>query len=130
MCLTYNRFGKFFCSAQGRGATTLCARKKSTLPPALSEAYAKAHDTAMWAAVERLLGALPGSASEIDMAKQLSTLPLRLGGLGLRSAERMAPAAYWASWADALHMIDVRTPAAAAVFMDALATGAAPSGAA
>ena len=26
------------------------------------------------------------------------------------------------------HMIDVRTPAAAAVFMDALATGAAPSG--
>ena len=64
-----------------------------TLPPSLSEAYAKAHDTAMWAAVERLLGALPGSASEIDMAKQLSTLPLRLGGLGLRSAERMAPAA-------------------------------------
>ena len=32
------------------------------------------------------------------------------GGLGLRSASRKAPAAFWASWADALHMIDQRLP--------------------
>ena len=42
--------------------------------------------------------------------QQLSTLPMRMGGLGLRSAARCAPAAYWASWADALHMISQRTP--------------------
>ena len=38
---------------------------------------------------------------------------MRMGGLGLRSAERCADAAYWASWADALEMINQRTPAVA-----------------
>ena len=41
---------------------------------------------------------------------QLSTLPMRMGGLGLRSAERLAPVAFWASWADALAMISARNP--------------------
>ena len=36
-----------------------------------------------------------------------------MGGLGLRSATRCAAAAYWASWADALHMVDQRNPAIA-----------------
>ena len=31
-----------------------------------------------------------------------ATLPLRLSGMGLRSACRTSGAAYWASWADAL----------------------------
>ena len=35
---------------------------------------------------------------------------MRLGGLGLRSASRTAPAAYWASWADALPMLSARLP--------------------
>ena len=33
-----------------------------------------------------------------------------MGGLGLRSALRMAPAAFWASWADALPMLQQRLP--------------------
>ena len=37
-------------------------------------------------------------------------MPMRMGGLGLRSATRMSPAPYWASWADALHMISQRLP--------------------
>ena len=32
-----------------------------------------------------------------------ATLPLRLGGLGLRSAFRLRYAAHWASWADCIH---------------------------
>ena len=48
------------------------------------------------------------------MAHQLASLPMRLGGLGLRSAVRMAPAAFWSSWADALHMIHERLPQLAA----------------
>ena len=68
----------------------------------------------MWKSVETLLGGLPGSTQEGDTAKKLSTLPLRLGGLGLRSAERTAPAAYWASWADALAMVNTRAPQVAA----------------
>ena len=35
---------------------------------------------------------------------------MRMGGLGLRSAERCAPAVFWASWADALPMIAKRNP--------------------
>ena len=48
------------------------------------------------------------------MAHNIASLPMRLGGLGLRSAQRMALAAYSASWADALHMIDQRLPVVAA----------------
>ena len=35
-------------------------------------------------------------------------LPMRMGGLGLRSASRMAQSAFWASWADAMPMISER----------------------
>ena len=41
---------------------------------------------------------------------QLASLPMRMGGLGLRSAVRTSPAAFWASWADALSMIQTRLP--------------------
>ena len=37
-------------------------------------------------------------------------LPFREGGLGLRSAARLAPAAYWASWADCLSQVHARAP--------------------
>ena len=37
-------------------------------------------------------------------------MPMRLGRLGLRSAARMAPAAFWASWAKAFPMISKRLP--------------------
>ena len=43
-------------------------------------------------------------------ARQLSSLPLALGGLGLRSAIRSQHAAYWASWADSLPRIRERHP--------------------
>ena len=36
-----------------------------------------------------------------------------MGGLGLRCASRLAPAAYWASWADALPVLHARFPARA-----------------
>ena len=39
------------------------------------------------------------------LARWVAGLPGKLGGLGLRSAERTAPAAYWASVADALPVI-------------------------
>ena len=45
---------------------------------------------------------------------------LRLGGLGLRSAVRVAPAAYWASWADCLAMIRARHPGLANLIVQAL----------
>ena len=49
-----------------------------------------------------------------------ATLPMRLGGLGLRTATRMAPAAFWASWADALPMLSQRLPALTDQIMQSL----------
>ena len=96
-----------------------------TLPPSQSAQYARAHDDGMWATAQRLLGEMPGSTAELGMAKDLASLPMRLGGLGLRSAGRTAPAAYWASWADALPMIQARAPQVADTALAAL-SGAQP----
>ena len=60
--------------------------------------------------MEALLGRIPGSLTQIAMARHITTLPMRMGGLGLRSAVRTAAGAYWASWADALHMLHQRLP--------------------
>ena len=57
--------------------------------------------------------ALSGKPQEVEVAHNIASLLMRLGGLGLRSAQRMAPAVYWAS-GDALHMIDQRLPVVAA----------------
>ena len=38
------------------------------------------------------------------------SLPVRFGGLGLRSAQRTSPGACWASWADVLPMMASRNP--------------------
>ena len=43
-------------------------------------------------------------------ARALSTLPHRLGGLGLRDACRTSEAAYWAAVADALPVLRQRLP--------------------
>ena len=51
------------------------------------------------------------------------TLPVALGGLGLRSARRTSRAAYWASWADCLQMIQERQPEFAAQVVRSLEGG-------
>ena len=77
-------------------------RTLRTLPPSLCGRYAQDHDDGIWATVKALLEQVPGA-----------TLPMRMGGLGLRSATRCAATAYWASWADALAMISQRNPGVA-----------------
>ena len=64
--------------------------------------------------------AASGTEGHVEHAKQVASLLMRLGGLGLRSATRCAAAAYWASWADALHMVDQRNPAVAERVEEAL----------
>ena len=83
-----------------------------TMPPSQSVDYCVAHDAGIWETAKSLLQGVP--RHEEDEARQLSTLPMRMGGLWLRSAARCAPAAYWASWGDALGMIRERTPEVAA----------------
>ena len=62
------------------------------------------------AAMETLLEGLPGIPEQKRWAREIATLPMRLRGLGLRSTRRTSPAAHWASWADALHMVSQRLP--------------------
>ena len=43
--------------------------------------------------MEALLGIIPGDHSEVQMAQTIATLPMRMEGLDMRSAARVAPAA-------------------------------------
>ena len=88
-----------------------CHHFVRTVPPGESRAYAGGHDTGMMETLSR--GGLTGDEQK-HVAQRIATLPMRLGGLGLRSASRMSHAAYWASWADSLQMIAQRLPTVAA----------------
>ena len=59
-----------------------------------------------------------------SVAQASATLPLAMGGLGLRSAERTRWPAYWASWADTLPMIRERHPEVAELIVYYLEGGA------
>ena len=86
-----------------------------TVPPTLAMPYARAHDQALWSCFCTILAATETEGD--DLARQVATLPGAQGGLGLRSAERTAESAYWASWVDALPVLHSKAPdlAAAAV---------------
>ena len=79
-------------------------------PPSQSLRYAQGHDARMQRAMEALLGSIPRDDAQVERARRITTLPLRMGGLGLRSGQRMKPGAFWASWADALPMLQQRLP--------------------
>ena len=63
-----------------------------TVPPLDIAGYAQAHDDAVWETLQACLGGV--ASGEADGARKLATLPASLGGLGLSSAVRTAPAAY------------------------------------
>ena len=90
-----------------------CHHFLRTLPPSQSTNYAIGHDLGMQTAMASLLGEIPGCDDEKEDARRLATLPMRVGGLGLRSATRMAPGAFGASWADVLPMVHERLPTVA-----------------
>ena len=80
-----------------------------TLSPDHSRSFAVSHDANIWNCLSRMLIIGPDDAVQSN-SQAISQLPLRLGGLGLRCATRTAIPAFWASWADSLHMIQQRHP--------------------
>ena len=56
----------------------------------------------------------------------VATLPLALGGLGLRSALRSRQSVYWASWADTLPIVRARHPPTAVSLVEFLTAGVGP----
>ena len=99
-----------------------CHHFLRTMPPSRSSEYAVGHDVGMLHAME----SLPGDARQQEVATQIASLPMRLGGLGIRSASRMAPSAFWASWADALPMLQDRLPSISNQIADVLDGAQAP----
>ena len=106
-----------------RAAGSRCHHLLRTLPPSQTGEYADGHDLGMMQAMESLLGGLTGEVSHRLWAHHLASLPMRLGGLGLRSARRMSQEACWASWADALNMIEQRFPRMAENIVTSLEDG-------
>ena len=81
------------------------------VPPSSVHGYAESHDLAIWTTFCKLLGAEP---LQYDLlARDISSMPARLGSLGLRSASRCSPGAFWVSWANALPVIKSKLPALA-----------------
>ena len=80
-----------------------------TMQPSITEDFAARHDRAIMGRLSEFLGS-DGPPHRDDQALQRAKLPLRLGGLGLRSAEAGRCAAYWASWADTLPTLQDRVP--------------------
>ena len=76
------------------------------LPPSDVSQFAQNHDNCLRACLADIL-AVPVPDGVVAEVVQL---PFREGGLGLRSATRLAPAAYWASGADCLSQVHARAP--------------------
>ena len=74
-----------------------------TLTPSAVSDYARAHDTAIRNAFARIFD-LPEDISHSVPFRSRLEMPVRFGGIGLQSADRIAPSAYWSSWADSLHL--------------------------
>ena len=85
------------------------------VPPVLAEEFAREHDQSLWRCLCRILGIGEGECQ--DSARSAATLPLALGGLGLRSALRTRSSA---SWADCLPLVFKRYPDVVADFVDQL----------
>ena len=67
-------------------AGPLCHHLLRTMAPSHVVGYAAGHDEGMRRAMVSLLGQLPGDREQKSAAQSIATLPMRLGGLGLRSA--------------------------------------------
>ena len=83
--------------------------------PDLTATFAAHHDASLRRCLSQLLGVDPSS-----VYWDLASLPLSLGGLGLRSATVTSRPAYWSSWADCLGMVQQRHPAVSRRIVHAL----------
>ena len=93
----------------------LCAQPRSNYllrvqPPADTGEVAESHDRAIARCLGRLLSGTDEPFELSQLQARRAQLPLRYGGLGLRSAAASRAAAYWASWADAMPVIGERHP--------------------
>ena len=78
--------------------------------PASAREFCDIHDDRMWQCLEAILQT---RFADVEEVRNFGSLPMVLGGIGLRSAARTSKPAYWASWGDSLAMIRRRHPVVA-----------------
>ena len=77
--------------------------------PAAAAQFPESHNGTLWQCLSNILQIDLNQCDEV--VRGVATLPLSMGGLGLRSAVRgVRSPAYWASWADCLSMMQARHP--------------------
>ena len=107
-------------------AEPTCNHVLRNVPFHLCQYLAEWHDNAIWQSLLALFDLEPACVG--DVSWYASSLPIRLGGLGLRSSVRLAPAIHWAAWADIFENLSKRFPVLAAKISAALVNGSnAPS---
>ena len=89
--------------------------------PELVVEFAQRHEARIWQRLCEITGIDEGTV--LASSRQVASLPLSMRGLELRSAQRTSVAAHWASWADAVGMIQNRHPTVAATIVRALENG-------
>ena len=105
-------------------ASTRANHARRTIPPSLVAPYAAAHDAAIRGTLQACM--CERAADAECPTRAVAMLPASLGGLGLHSAVRTAPGAYWAAWADALAVLQLRCPAFADSCTQSLAAASGP----
>ena len=90
-----------------------CARGRANyilrvIRPKMVVRFATGHNNGLW---QCLCTILPPAVRADPSAQALATLPLSMGGCGLRDALRTNKPAFWASGADCLSMLRARHPA-------------------
>ena len=86
--------------------------------PDLARHFAQAHDEGLWGCLCAIVSV--GKDQCDPLARDAASLPLSMGGLGLRSAVRTSNSAFWASWAGSLPMVRERHLEVADMIIDAL----------
>jgi len=88
-----------------------------TVPPSLMHSTGQNHDRAIKSVFQVLFSLGDEETWNTQLHRvsaptcmQQASLPLRLAGCGLRDSVRTSSAAYWASWADSLEVINARFP--------------------
>ena len=104
-------------------ASPRCNYLLRMLPPLATTQYAQDHDTAVAHCFTTLLDTGPLPATALAIAH----LPLSLGGLGLTAATLQAQAAHWASWADAIPVLQQQVPITAATLLQQLQNPTVPA---
>ena len=122
-CPMCNVRGKSFVQCAG----PRCHHFLRTMQPSQSVEHAQGHDDGMMSTMHALFGGLTCLEEQQRRTHLIASLPLRLGGHGLRSAVRMSTGPHWSSWADAMHKVAVRLPTVACQILTSLDTDA-PSG--